>query len=109
MQNLIDFIRSYYHVMLFMVLETIGLYVFFSFNGYQRHVALSSSNAVTGSVYTWKENVTGYFGLREQNEELLQLNKELLAQDKNQMLPDSSVWTEKKRYFRSTNVQLPTL
>jgi rod shape-determining protein MreC len=96
MQNLIDFIRSYYHVMLFMVLETIGLYVFFSFNGYQRHVALSSSNAVIGSVYTWKENVTGYFGLREQNEELLQLNKELLAQDKNQMLPDSSVWTEKK-------------
>ena len=96
MQNLIDFIRSYYHVMLFVVLEIVGLYLFFSYNGYQRHVALSSSNTVTGTVYSWKEGISGYFGLRGQNEELQLQNKLLLEKETNHFLSDSAHWQQKQ-------------
>lgn len=46
----------------------------FSSNPYQRSVYFGTSNRVVAKVYELSNNVVGYFGLREANEELLRQN-----------------------------------
>lgn len=52
-------------------------------HGYQRHVYLTSASAVTGSIYSVGHSITGYFNLREINNDLQRQNatleSELLA------------------------------
>lgn len=74
MRNLINFIIDHYHWALFLLLEAIGLTLFFSRDGYQRTSLISSTNSVVGWIYEGKSKVTTFFNLAQANEELTSAN-----------------------------------
>lgn len=70
MQNLWQFITRHFHWMLFVVLETVGVALLFSYNSYQSSVWVSSANYVAGRLYDWQASVEQFFLLTRNNEEL---------------------------------------
>lgn len=74
MHNLLNFLvkNSYWFVFIF--LEIICCYFIFSENSYQRSVFLNSSNEISGRIYASTSNVTSYFGLKNENQSLLEQN-----------------------------------
>jgi rod shape-determining protein MreC len=101
MRNLIQFFirnRAFF-VFLFYALVSLGLLV--RYNAYHQSVFFSSANTAVGEVYTIAGNVTGYFGLRDINQDLLERNgqlereiqvlKEMVQEMRNEaVLPDST-------------------
>lgn len=77
MHNLLNFLLKYNYWLLFVVLQVISLTLLFRFNSYQGSVFFSSANYVSGVVYSCAANITGYFGLRSVNRDLVQRNVEL--------------------------------
>lgn len=80
MRNLIDFFLKYNYWFLFVLLEVISFALLFRFNNYQGSVFFTSSNVIVGSVYELANQVTGYFYLKDINDELVQENVELKLQ-----------------------------
>ena len=74
MRNLLNFLLKYNHWFLFILLEVISFVLLFRFNNYQGSVFFTSSNALVGGVYELAGQVTGYFHLKEANEDLVQEN-----------------------------------
>lgn len=74
MRNLINFIIDHYHWALFLLLEVIGLTLFFSRDGYQRASFISSTNTIVGWIYEGKSKVTTFFDLTQTNRELTSAN-----------------------------------
>ena len=74
MRNLLNFLLKYNHWFLFILLEVISFVLLFRFNNYQGSVFFTSSNALVGGVYELAGQVTGYFNLKEANEDLVQEN-----------------------------------
>lgn len=83
MRNLIDFLLKNIAWFVFILLELISFYFIFRDNSYQRSVYLNSSNEIVGRVYSISGEINSYFGLRIQNQDLLnknvQLQEEILA------------------------------
>lgn len=77
MRNLIDFLIKNGSWFVFILLEIICFYFLFNNNSYQKSVFLNSSNEVTGRVYSISGSIVSYFGLKSQNQELLEQNAEL--------------------------------
>ncbi|MDE7496804.1 MAG: rod shape-determining protein MreC [Muribaculaceae bacterium] len=77
MRNLLNFLLKYstWFVLTFYVL--LSCILLFRGNSYQQSVFLTSANAVTGSVYGTASNVTGYFNLKQINEDLQERNAAL--------------------------------
>ena len=80
MRNLLDFLLKYNYWFLFVLLEVISFALLFRFNNYQGSVFFTSSNVLIGSVYDLTNNVTGYFHLKDINNDLMQENVELRLQ-----------------------------
>lgn len=80
MRNLLNFLLKYNHWFLFILLEVISFVLLFRFNNYQGSVFFTSSNALVGGVYELAGQVTGYFHLKETNEDLMQENVSLRLQ-----------------------------
>lgn len=74
MRNLINFIIDHYHWALFLLLEVIGLTLFFSRDGYQRASFISSTNTIVGWIYEGRSKVTTFFDLTQTNRELTSAN-----------------------------------
>lgn len=77
MHNLFLFIRKFYSFFLFLFLEVGCLILIARANAPHRATIVNSANRVTGAVYETRREVTGYFGLREVNEELKHENARL--------------------------------
>lgn len=77
MRNVFLFIARYHVFFLFLLLQIVCFYLIVSYNRFHRASFFNSSNAVAGTLYTWRSNFTGYFSLQQQNEELAQENAEL--------------------------------
>lgn len=77
MKDLLNFLIKYNSWFLFLVLEVISLVLLFRFNNYQGSVFFTSSNAVIGGMYEVTDHVTGYFYLKDINEDLMQENMTL--------------------------------
>lgn len=71
MWNLIHFFAKNSPFFTWLFLVIISIVLLCQTNPYHRSVWFGSANAVMGSVYDVQSNVTGYFGLREINEDLL--------------------------------------
>lgn len=80
MRNLINFLLRNSSWFVFIFLEIICFYFVFSGNSYQKSVFLKASNEITGEVYSISGSISSYFGLREENQDLLEKNAELQAQ-----------------------------
>ncbi len=80
MRNLLNFFLKYNYWFLFILLEVISMVLLFRFNHYQGSVFFTSSNRMAGAVYEAANNVTGYFHLKDINDDLVQKNVELELQ-----------------------------
>jgi rod shape-determining protein MreC len=80
MRNLILFLTRHSYFILFILLETLSLFLLLQNNHFQRSHFLNSSNAVSGSIYEGYSGITGYFGLKETNRKLADENSWLRTQ-----------------------------
>jgi rod shape-determining protein MreC len=71
MQNFFLFLRKYYHLFLFIILELIALTALVKFNHYQNAVFYSTANEVSGYLYQKKSDALSYLSLKEENKRLL--------------------------------------
>lgn len=83
MRNLLNFFAKNSPFFLWLFLVIISIVLLCQNNPYHRSIWFGSANALVGNVYDFQSNVTGYIGLREINEDLLnrtgQLEEENLA------------------------------
>ena len=80
MRNFILFIRRFFNLILFLVLEIICFILIARTNILQGNDVLSSANTVAGIVYQKREDVVYYFGLKRMNDSLLSENTRLRFQ-----------------------------
>jgi len=77
MRNLINFLIKNSYWFLFIFLEVICFYFIFSGNSYQKSFFFNATNEVTGRVYSVSGSVLSYFGLKQENEELMKQNADM--------------------------------
>ncbi|WP_116771102.1 rod shape-determining protein MreC [Maribacter litoralis] len=92
MQQIINFLIRYKIFLLYLFLLFISFIFTFQSHSYHQSKFLNSSNYITGSIYTFSDNITSYFGLREENKRLVEENKRLRDRlFNNVLLPSSTI------------------
>lgn len=86
MRNLIVFLARHYFFLLFLVLQIISLTLVVNHNYFQKAAAVSASNALMGSMYDTRNQITQYFDLKDQNIQLSEMNAILLGKMENAYL-----------------------
>jgi rod shape-determining protein MreC len=81
MRNLVVFIWKNYFFFLFLILETVCIYLIVQNNNFQKASFVNSSNAVSAEVLSTAENIQQYFYLKDVNEKLAKENAELHSHD----------------------------
>ena len=81
MRSLFDFLIKHFSWIVFLIYVVLSCVLLVTFNPYQRSAFFGSSNVVVAYVYELSDRVSGYFGLREANEELLYQNGELMQEN----------------------------
>lgn len=101
MQNLLDFLRRYNYLFIFVVLEVVSFVLLFRFNSYQGSVWLSAANGVTAHINNLYKQGEDYFRLKTVNTRLTEENIRL--QQENAILSEAlltvthdSTYTEKR-------------
>lgn len=74
MYNLLELIRKYHYVLLFLVLEAVSFVLLFRFNHYQGSVWLSSANSTVAGISRIYNDATTYLNLKEVNSRLTDEN-----------------------------------
>lgn len=77
MRNLFNFIVRNSHWLVAIALTAFSFYLVFSHNSYQRSVFLSSANNAVGWCYSVTNNITSFFHLKKNNQQLLEQNAQL--------------------------------
>ena len=80
MRNLIVFLARHYFFLLFLLLQIVSLTLVVNHNYFQKAAAVSASNALNGSMYATRNEITQYFDLKDQNIQLSEMNAILLGQ-----------------------------
>ncbi len=81
MKNLLNFFAKNSPFFLWLFLVIISIVLLCQNNPYHRSIWFGSANAVVGSIYDFQSNVTGYIGLRDINEDLLNRTGQLEAEN----------------------------
>lgn len=89
MQRIIDFIIRNRNFLLFLFLFSLSLILTFQSHSYHRSKFFNSANWVSGTVYNTRDNITSYFKLRGENQQLIEENNRLRRLLFNQGVPDS--------------------
>ncbi len=79
MRNLVVFLARHYFFLLFLFLQIVSLTLVVNHNYFQRASAVSASNALNGSMYETRNEISQYFDLKDQNIQLSELNGILLG------------------------------
>lgn len=80
MHNLIEFIKSHFHWVVFLLLESLGLVMLFHFNDYQASVWFTSANEFTATVDKSYSEIMAYVNLGKVNRDLTTRNVMLQKQ-----------------------------
>jgi len=91
MRNLLIFITKYNAFFLFLIFEIASLVIYIKYNAFQKASVISSSNKVTGYLYTQKSDLDAYMSLKEVNDSLAHENALLRNQLKSSYYVDSVV------------------
>jgi rod shape-determining protein MreC len=92
MRNFFRFIERYHFFLLFLLFETLALYLVINFNQLQHQAFISTSARVTSSVVEISGSLKNYFLLKKSNEELSRENAYLRSrlQAKPEAIPSGS-------------------
>ncbi len=77
MQRIINFILRYRNAFLYGFLVLISLVMTVNSHSYHHSKFFNSSKWLSGSIYGWGADISGYFGLREENRKLVEENERL--------------------------------
>lgn len=77
MQQIINFILRYKVTLLYLLLLTIALAFTVQSHSYHRSRYFNSSNWLSGGIYNTTQSISSYFGLGEENRQLLEENRRL--------------------------------
>ena len=77
MRNLFLFIKKYYFILLFIIIESFSLYLYISNHKFQQSKILSFTQEYTGTIYDYYSNINEYLYLREENKYLKKENYKL--------------------------------
>ena len=77
MRNLFLFIKKYYFILLFILIESFSLYLYISSHKFQQSKFLSFTQEYTGAIYNYYSNINEYLYLREENKYLKKENSKL--------------------------------
>ncbi len=77
MQQIIFFFIRNKNFLLFAVLFSISVALTIQTHNYHNNKYISSANSITGGVYTFRNNITDYFSLRKENQQLFEENLRL--------------------------------
>lgn len=108
MQQIIYFFIRNKNFLLFGVLFIISVALTIQTHNYHSDKFMSSANFFTGGIYTFRNNVSDYLGLKRENQQLLEENqmlREKLDQfRKNILIPsvDTTLLPKKYKYFSAT-------
>lgn len=83
MRNLIRFLKRYYYIFLFILLEGISFYIISQNSYYQGSAITSFANEVAGKISTKTQNISHYFTLGSSNESLAKENARLRSKIEN--------------------------
>lgn len=84
MFHLLAFLRKYYYIFLFLLLECISFHLLFKFNNYQGSVWFSSANTFVAGIHRAQADAMAYLHLSETNQQLTNMNVAL--QQENELL-----------------------
>ncbi|HWR33574.1 MAG TPA: rod shape-determining protein MreC [Chitinophagaceae bacterium] len=104
MRNIFLFIRRYLNFFIFLMLQVVSLWFFFSYNRFHRAKFLGIANEVTGRINTQYNRVEDYFSLKEENRKVHRYNDSLLNMLRgNFMHRDTSLQMANESLFRDTS------
>ena len=78
MRSILDILIKHNHWFLFLLLEGISFVLVVSFNNYQKATIFTSANSIAGNIYSAITDIDSYFGLKSENEALVEHNRELI-------------------------------
>ena len=102
MQQIINFLIRNKNFLLFLLLFFISLILTIQSHSYHKSKIISSTNFLTGGIYGWRYNATNYFGLKKENQRLLEEN-ELLRNTLSLYTKD----TTHTKYLDTTSFEKP--
>lgn len=92
MRNIFLFIRRYFHLLLFLLLQGFSIYLIIHYSRYHNSIFSGITNEVTGKVNQQFNRVEYYFQLKKTNDSLVKANAKLYNKLKADFeLPDSTM------------------
>jgi len=88
MRNLVNFVWKHHFTVLFLLLEVVAFFLLVQNNSFHQSNFLNFSSAVGGNAYFLVDNITDYFQLKEQNEQLNAENAALKSASPNSQYGD---------------------
>ncbi|NCO63934.1 MAG: rod shape-determining protein MreC [Flavobacteriales bacterium] len=101
MQQIINFIIRNKTFLLFLLLFTLSLTFTIQTHSYHKSKFINSANFLTGGVYNSLSNINNYFGLKTQNEILLEENSRLNAILHNSKSVNDSSFTDRTTFNKN--------
>ncbi len=80
MYSLLNFLKKYSNVLLFLILEVLCIIMLINNLPYQKRKLTSVGNAISGRFFKTKTNFTDYFSLKEENQLMVEHNAYLMSQ-----------------------------
>lgn len=99
MQNLFEFLRKHYSYFLFLLLESLSLFLLADNNEFQRSSFYSTSHVISGSVNNIFSSISEYFSLRKTNKVLVEELAKLHSR-----LPEAFYKTDTVSQYRKDSV-----
>jgi rod shape-determining protein MreC len=78
LRNIFLFIRRFFTVIVFLILQAVCLWFLINYNRYHHAKGLAAANEVTGWFNSKYNNVEDFFRMKEENKRLLRLNDSLM-------------------------------
>lgn len=103
MQQIINFIIRYKHFLLYIFLMMISLGFTIQSHSYHQSSFFNSSNWLTGNIYSASNGITSYFGLTDENKQLVEENRRLRKLLFNLKEEDTVLLDSTQLYFAITS------
>ena len=80
MYSLLNFLKKYNNILLFLILEVLCIIMLVNNLPYQKRKLTKVGNAISGGFFKTKTNFTNYFSLKEENQLIVEHNAFLMSQ-----------------------------